>query len=147
MVALVIIAIVGVAYLSTHSYQAPAYTSTTTSSTTTAQQGNYAVSIVNAPASVLVGKPFTITWKVDSPVQKTIAHTAIHYGPRSVPNPTAPSDYPLTPDIKSGVIPGTFSIQFTITPTGTYYYRAHAIIDGQNVWSDERMITVTGQTS
>lgn len=108
------------------------------------QQPGISVDILNAPASALVGKSFDVIWKVNSPVQKTIPHTAIHYGPDSQGEPLTLSSYPNLTTAQTGTIPSNFSVKMILNNTGTTYFRAHAIVDGIHYWSSERTISITG---
>lgn len=111
--------------------------------------GQPSVAIVSAPPSVPLGEDFEVVWRVDSPVQKEIAHTAVHYGANSIPGVLgteagpAASGYQFVSLIQKGTIPGTFTSSIGTRSPGTLYFRAHAIIDGNNYWSPERSILVT----
>lgn len=99
--------------------------------------------VLNSPATAVAGKSFEVSWRVNSPVQKNIPHTAIHYGPDSKSDPLTLTSYPnLTPP-QNGTIPADFKANITIGKTGIIYFRAHAIIDGVNYWSEEKMINIT----
>lgn len=102
----------------------------------------YSVEVTGYPTSVNAGAVFYINWKVNSVSQISIPHTAVHYGPGHVPDPKGPQDYPNASSFLSGTIPGAFSADLKIDKAGTYYFRAHAIINGANFWSDEKAITV-----
>jgi len=111
------------------------------------------VTVTDKPDTVEAGKDFTVTWMVDSPSQKTIAHTAVHFGSESNPGEISTDTGPggtaytkLTTDFAAG----EFTIPNTFTPTitapsipQTNYFRAHAIVDGENYWSDEFSISIT----
>lgn len=102
----------------------------------------YSVEVLSAPAAAAAGKSFEVSWRVNSPVQKNIPHTAIHYGPDSKSEPLTLTSYPSLTPVQNGTIPADFSTNITISRTGIIYFRAHAIIDGTNYWSDEKMIAV-----
>lgn len=101
-----------------------------------------------APSSAEAGQEATIRWSVSGDAALT-PHTAIHYGTSSVPNPTGPSDYakatPFQCQITNCPIPSPFSATLKIDEPGTYYYRAHAVINGENVWSEEKIITIAAK--
>lgn len=111
--------------------------------------GSISVDIVSAPTTATAGVPFTITWTVSGPVE-TIQHTAVHYDYVSHPGTLGedvgpPGGYAyLTTEFASGSfnIPNTFSVNITPTETGILYFRAHAIANGKNYWTDERSIYV-----
>ncbi len=98
-----------------------------------------------APAIAGTNQMLSVSWKIESE-SATTPHTAVHYGPSSVANPTGPSDYPSASSFsctsKPCIIPRAFQTQISIPEIGTYYYRAHAIIDGENFWSEEKTIEI-----
>ncbi len=107
----------------------------------------YSVEVLSAPATAAAGQSFTVSWRVNSPVQKTINHTAVHYGPDSKSEPLTLTSYPSLTAVQSGTIPNDFSANITISKTGIFYFRAHAIIDGTNYWSGEKTINITIPTT
>jgi len=121
----------------------PTETPMPTPTPTPAQVVGVSVEILKAPATAEASKSFEISWRVNSPEQKTIPHTAVHYGPDSKSEPLTLTSYPTLTLVQNGTIPADFSTNITIGKTGIIYFRAHAIIDGTNYWSDEKMITVT----
>lgn len=113
-------------------------------------QENIEISVVTAPQTARVGEPVNISWKV-SGAEKTISHTAIHYDYTSHPGtfgsdigPQASEYLKLTSEYASGSfnIPNTFSAIVIPYQAGTLYYRAHAIVDGKNYWTDEKSISI-----
>ncbi len=103
------------------------------------------------PASGRAGIPVPLTWDVQAPVGAIATHTAIHWGTNSVAGalgmdvtPSA-AGYPnVLPDYAQGSfgLPRTFTGAVTFPASGTYYYRAHAIIDGKNYWSPEYVMVI-----
>jgi hypothetical protein len=108
------------------------------------QQPGISVEVLNAPENASAGKSFDIIWRVNSPSEKNITHTAIHYGPESKSEPLTLASYPILTTAKIGKIPANFSDKITINATGVTYFRAHAIVDGLNYWSSEKMISIKG---
>lgn len=110
-----------------------------------APSGSAKVAITSIPSTAAANQQIAISWKVDG-INATIPHAAVHYGPSSVPTPTAPADYPFQSAFfctdRPCTVPKAFQSQISIADPGTYYLRAHAVINGQNVWSDEKVITV-----
>ena len=100
------------------------------------------VKVSNAPTNVKAGQSFEISWRVDSTEEQNILHTAIHYGPESKSDPVKIQSYPNLTTPRAGLIPADFKANITINKTGTTYFRAHAIVDGENFWSNEMMLTV-----
>ena len=101
------------------------------------------VMVLTAPATAVAGQSFVVSWRVFNPTQVTIPHTAVHYGPDSKSEPLTLKSYPNLTPVQNGTIPADFSSNITISQPGIIYYRAHAIIEGANVWSDERTIAIT----
>ncbi|OGG21755.1 hypothetical protein A3B48_03595 [Candidatus Gottesmanbacteria bacterium RIFCSPLOWO2_01_FULL_40_10] len=110
----------------------------------------YKVSLLDAPAEVIEDATFAFTWRVDG-LPTTINHTSVHYGAESTAGDlgkdVAPEDTNYT-DLVNDFAKGNFNIplQFVgntaIARTGTYYFRAHAIINGQHYWTEEKTLTV-----
>ncbi|MDA2922478.1 hypothetical protein MYX07_04410 [Patescibacteria group bacterium AH-259-L07] len=101
-----------------------------------------AIEVTHFPKSVKTGRLFDITWQVNSPQPLTIPHTAIHYGPESKPDISYPN---FTQEFNSGSfdIPNVFVALVTaLENPGKLYFRAHAVIEGENVWTKERVIDI-----
>ena len=103
------------------------------------------VVVVDVPVTVETGSPFKITWKVNSNAEYQIDHTAIHYGPESQSEPLTLTSYTNISNVYGGLIPATFSSNITINTPGVIYFRAHAIINNVNYWSEEKRIVVSEQ--
>jgi len=125
----------------------PVTTPTPTVATTPAPTPATSVVVLTAPTTAVAGQGFVVTWRVNSPTQVTIPHTAVHYGPDPKSEPLTLKSYPALTPVQNGTIPADFSANITIGKTGVIYYRAHAIIGGTNYWSDEKTITVTAPTN
>lgn len=109
------------------------------------------VVVLEPTANTTVNTPTPVRWEVRAPVGASTVHTAIHWGPTSNPGifgtDVAPADTgyaSMLVDYASGMyaLPRTFEGVVTFSATGTYAYRAHAIIDGAHYWSAEYTITV-----
>lgn len=122
---------------------APTQTSTATAAPTPAQQSGTGVEILNAPDTAIPGKSFDVIWRVDSPAEKAIQHTAIHYGPQSRAEPVTLASYPNLTSVQNGTIPANFSTTMIINTAGITYIRAHAIIESVDYWSPEKIIKVS----
>lgn len=105
------------------------------------------VEVLKAPATGEAGKSFEVSWRVNSPVQKNIAHTAVHYGKESKSEPLTLASYPSLTTPQGGTIPANFSTNIVINATGITYFRAHAIIDGNHYWSSEMMVNITAPSN
>ena len=109
------------------------------------------ITVLSAPTTAEAGQEISFSWRIEG-LETTIPHTAIHFDYSSNPGaydvevtPGASGYGSLTPDFASGEfsIPDEFSATVTPDQTGTLYYRAHAIIDGKNYWTNERSIAVS----
>lgn len=109
------------------------------------------ISLVNAPPEVTLGGVGTFTWSVDGP-PTTITHTAIYYGLESTSGvlgkDVKTSDTKYT-NYSKEFADGKYNVPLRFvgnTPKlntdGTYYFRVHAIIDGENYWTDEKTFEV-----
>ena len=95
------------------------------------QGGAVSVVWVTAPTGGGPGTTKSGTWKVEGGVY--IVHTNMHVGTNADPR----YYYQYLSDVQKGA-PGTYSDIITIpatAPGGTYYYIAHAIVDGVNYFS------------
>ncbi len=110
-----------------------------------------AVSIVSVPEAAHIGEEFQITWKVDGPLIK-IPSTSIQFDTKSHSgalgidqNPTQVGYSGHTNEYSVGSfdIPNTFTAKITpIAGATSLYYRAHALINGENYWTPEQLLTV-----
>ena len=114
------------------------------------------ISLVTLPASVQEGQTFTVQWNVDSTMPLTATHTAVHYDVVSHPGTfglditPAKSGYPsFTQKYASGefALPGMFSADIVVPSGSILYLRAHVIVNGNNVWTDEKTIMITSNPS
>ncbi len=125
-------------------------TEETGAATTTADGGGNVTSFVTLdfyPDTATVGEPINITWSVDpgNETDVNITHTAVHWANFRVSDPSSPADYGNTSGERLATAPGTFETSFTVNESaGTLYVRAHALIEGQNHWSDEVEISLEG---
>ncbi|MBI2617570.1 hypothetical protein HYW55_05515 [Candidatus Gottesmanbacteria bacterium] len=111
----------------------------------------YKVSLVDSPKEVGVGSVVTFTWTVDGP-PTTIPHTSVHFGTKSNPGVLGKNVKPddtTYEDLVTEFSNGKYNIPLRFvgntpkfTTAGTYYYRVHAIINGENYWGDEQTLEV-----
>ncbi len=115
-------------------------------------QENVTVTVISAPSTVDINESIPFSWRVEGPRQM-INYTSVHYDNKSHPGTfgtdVSPeeSGYPYdVPKYANGSfeIPRTFNADLVNNLTGTIYYRAHALVNGSNYWTDERTISVTG---
>ena len=102
--------------------------------------------LLDAPRVASINESLTFSWLVDTEASGSTSHTAIHFGKISKPHAKIPSDYPEKSAILKGAIPATFSATIKVDKEGTYYYRAHAIVNENNIWSDEKTFRVEQAT-
>ena len=109
-----------------------------------------AVTLITGPAEAFTGDVVTFTWRVDGP-PNTINHTSVHFGTTSTPGTLGKNIKPantaykyLIPDFADGKfnIPLQFVGNTQIATPGAYFFRAHAIISGENYWTEERTVEV-----
>ena len=110
----------------------------------------YKVVLLDAPPEAVEDEVFSFTWRVEG-LATTINHTSVHYGTKSTAGDLVktvkPDDTDYT-DLVKDFAAGNFNIplQFvgntTIAKPGTYYYRGHAIINGEHYWTEEKTLTV-----
>lgn len=107
------------------------------------------VIVASLPATFTPGTPFEVKWRVNVPANatgKTTPHAAVHFGPVSTANLSSseltPRSYPNATPFLNGTVPATFASMMTVPEgDGTVYLRAHVILDGVHLWSDESRIT------
>lgn len=123
--------------------------SITEQTTTTAIAGNE-ITIMSAPSSATTGSNFVISWLIQGNRDNAVK-TTIYYGKQSVPNPISVYSYDNNSKLQCigdpCVVPGPFTDEFSISESGTYYYRAYAKINGIDVWSEERVIEISNPFS
>ncbi len=117
--------------------------------TTEQPKEEVSAAIISAPSSARTGDKLIFSWRVEGP-STTIPHTAIHYD--YVPHPnvfegTTPegSGYPkFTQEFAQGQfsIPNTFTASITAEKAGTLYYRGHAIVNGEQYWTEEESVYI-----
>lgn len=101
------------------------------------------IAVVNAPSVGQTNMPLSFAWSIDSDKELAIPHTAVHYDTKSVPSPQAYTDYRSAGRFFDGTVPGSFSDSITFQQAGNYYYRMHAVVDGKEIWSEERALKIT----
>jgi hypothetical protein len=108
------------------------------------------VEIVDYSQEINSGESVYLKWEITG-ADGTVSKTAVYAGKLSsdVGVSTSPGDtnYDLeTQEYASGqfIVPGEFTDYLTIDSPGTYYARAHTVVAGDNVWSDEVIFTVNG---
>lgn len=110
-------------------------------------EANYTVVFRSLPTSVSSESNFSASWTIEG-LNGNITSNAIYYGSTSRPVPNGSISYPSSsvdvcrnPSTRC-IVPGNFSVSMNINQTGAIYARIRAIIDGQEYWSNERVINV-----
>jgi len=110
-----------------------------------AKKPDYKVSLLAAPKEVPLGTMATFTWKVEGP-PTTINRTVVYIGTTSTPGSLGkevkPEDTKYTEIVKDFAngkydIPFQFIGNIKMTTAGSYFFRAHAAILGNNYWTNE----------
>lgn len=106
---------------------------------------DYKLTLVAAPKEGRANANSTFTWRIDGP-PTVIYHTAIYLGKTSVPGQLAkdisPFDVKYTEVLKDFnwgkySVPLQFVGNIIMPSSGKYYYRLHALVKGNNYWSEE----------
>lgn len=103
------------------------------------------ISFVDVPAEVLIGKAIEVKWHVGG--SGTTSHTAVHYSTKSkasIAEPTTQDYQGFQPkDANAGAsLPGDFSAVIQFDEPITIYVRAHAVVNGENVWTEEKSVKI-----
>lgn len=105
--------------------------------------GSVEVDWVEHPQDMATGEAVDMRWELASD-EHEVAHTAVHWADFSLADPGGPSDYGNTSgEVAPAQSPGTFDTTVTFDEAGTYHFRAHAIVDGENIWSEEVEVEIT----
>lgn len=98
---------------------------------------------VDEPQDMNTNETISMTWELTGP-EREITHTGIHYANHSVDDPQSPGDYGnTTKAVEPAEVPGTFDAGESFEEPGTYYFIAHAIVDGEHIWADEIEVEVS----
>ncbi len=117
-----------------------AITSTPTTNATAAAT-TAKINVTSYPASVQGEANFTIKWEVSGGTPGTISNTSILWGFNS--GGMNISDHPRSTAAQTGSTPQTFSAELTApSGGGPVYFRAHAVVDGVDIYSPENRITI-----
>ncbi len=110
----------------------------------------FSVTIKNAPKEITEGGLATFTWSING-ASGVIHTTTIYYGEKSNPQVFTTSMTPensqytfALKDFLQGnyVIPLEFIANAENVPSGTYYFRGYAFINGQHYWTNEQIFLV-----
>lgn len=99
------------------------------------------INVTSYPASVQGETNFTIQWQVSGGTPGTISNTSIIWDFNS--GGMNITDYPRSSAAQTGSTPQTFSADLKApSGGGPVYFRAHAVIDGVDIYSPEYQITI-----
>ena len=110
-----------------------------------------AVLVTARPETAQVGVSVPFVWDVRAPVGAVATSTSLQWGRTSHPGAmnvmTTPAAVQYSDSLSdymrgSYALPRTFRGAVTFPSAGTYFFRAHAVIDGQQYWSPEYSIRV-----
>lgn len=117
----------------------------TTTQSSVATSSAPAIKVTSFPSSAYGDTIITVRWEVSGGTPGNISNTAILWGYKS--GSANISDYSKATVIKTGKTLQQFSAEVNIPASGTLYFRAHAIVDGTDVFSEEYQISIRVQTS
>ncbi len=99
------------------------------------------INVTSYPSSVEGEANFTINWEVSGGTPGTISKTMILWGFSSGGGNI--TDYPRTSMVQTGQTPETFSTELKAPAGGgPVYFRAHAVVDGADIYTPEYQITI-----
>jgi hypothetical protein len=103
--------------------------------------GKTSINVTSYSKSVTGESNFTINWTVSGGTSGTISKTMVLWGFKS--GGVNITDYPRTSTVQTGQTPATFSAELKAPAGGgPIYFRAYAVVDDTNVYSDEYQITI-----
>lgn len=107
------------------------------------------ITATTAPDRGTVGEKIEFNWGITAEEGTVATSTAVRYGKGSTPGElgrdVAPADttYDGAPTAHVSVpLPDTFTSALWTGSKGTLYYRFHAVINGENYWSEEYSIEI-----
>jgi len=103
-----------------------------------------AVKVLSYRLNVSAGGHFVVTWKVTGGTPGRIDQTAVHWGNQTGDAGLPSYGFPKISQMFTGDTPQSFQTDIAAPlTTGPLYFRAHAVVDGKDVWSDEKTVNVT----
>lgn len=107
------------------------------------------ITATTAPDSGTVGEKIEFNWGITADEGTVATSTVVRYGEESTPGklgknvtPNATTYKTATTTYNSVSLPRTFTSALWTGSEGMLYYRFHAVIDGENYWSDEYSIEI-----
>ncbi|RME79411.1 MAG: hypothetical protein D6769_02540, partial [Methanobacteriota archaeon] len=102
------------------------------------------VNILDIPQVVDAEQNFSIAYAVNAN-KEVPAKINLVYGKNSIPFPQSESDYEFSTQAESLTAPTNMLTQLALNSSGTYFFRAHAVVNGVDYWSEEHSVNVVGQ--
>ena len=103
-----------------------------------------AIKVIFYPSGPNGDTNITIRWEVSGGTPGDITSTAIYWGTSS--GNASISAYPKVSLIQSGKTTQAFSATIKTPTSGSIYFRAHAIVDGKDIFSPENQIMIATPT-
>ena len=102
------------------------------------------INVTSYPANVTGETNFTIQFDVSGGTNLgNISHASVHWGFRR--GGADIRDYGSFSKVYTGRVPQQFSMQLIAPASGTIYFRAHATVDGAEIYSNEYEIRIIQQ--
>jgi len=108
--------------------------------TTSTGTSSPAIKVIFYPSAPNGDTNITIRWEVSGGTPGDITSTAIYWGTRS--GNASISAYPKVSMIQSGKTTQAFNATIKTPTSGSLYFRAHAIVDGKEIFSPENQIII-----
>ncbi|MCZ7359054.1 MAG: hypothetical protein O8C55_03170 [Candidatus Methanoperedens sp.] len=100
-----------------------------------------AINVTSYPANVTGETNFTIQFEVSGGTnQGNITHASVHWGGRS--GGADIRDYGRFSEVYTGRVPQQFSTELIAPASGIIFFRAHALVDGADIYSNEYQIRI-----
>lgn len=97
-----------------------------------------AISFVSVPSEVMIGKAIDVTWHVDGSVDST----ELRYGTKSKADVAEPTTTTYPSKKEGSGSSGDYSASLQFDEPITVYVRAHAVVDGKDVWTEEKAVKI-----
>jgi hypothetical protein len=105
------------------------------------------VLLLKAPTQAVAGEPVPVLVQVNGPAGTATNHAGAHYGNASSANLTggfSPAQWQgmRAAPHAAATLSQNLTVNITFPLPGTWYYRGHTIVNGQNYWSGEVAVSV-----
>ena len=114
---------------------------------TVAVRAEPTIAVTSYPSRALAGRNVTIGWTVSGAEAADVPHTAVHWDVETQGG-AGPSAYLNMSEVLTGQEDGTYEVDITLpTAPVTVYFIAHAIVLGEDFWTEEGMMVAVGEPS